>query len=66
MIASGFPVLIEKGSYMQEVSGRLSWMGHYNIVNGYDDEKQNGRCRILTIHRIIGSVMNCCSGVVVV
>lgn len=40
MIASGFPVLIEKGSYMQEVSGRLSWMGHYNIVTGYDDEKQ--------------------------
>ncbi len=40
MIASGFPVLIEKGSYMQEVSGRLSWMGHYNIITGYDDEKQ--------------------------
>ena len=28
LIASGFPVLIEKGAYMQEVSGRLSWMGH--------------------------------------
>ncbi|MHC1772321.1 MAG: C39 family peptidase [Flexilinea sp.] len=40
LIASGFPVLIEKGAYMQEVSGRLSWMGHYNVVTGYDDEKE--------------------------
>ncbi len=40
MISAGFPVLIEKGSYMQEVSGAYSWMGHYNVVSGYDDEKQ--------------------------
>ena len=25
---------------MQEVSGRYSWMGHYNVVTGYDDAAQ--------------------------
>ena len=25
---------------MQEVSGAYSWMGHYNIITGFDDEKQ--------------------------
>ncbi len=37
LIVKGFPVLIEKGSFMQEVSGKYSWMGHYNIITGYDD-----------------------------
>ncbi len=40
LISSGFPVLIEKGAFMQEVSGRLSWMGHYNVITGYDDTAQ--------------------------
>ncbi len=40
LIVNGYPVLIEKGAFMQEVSGKLSWMGHYNIVTGYDDAKQ--------------------------
>ena len=40
LIVHDYPVLIEKGSFMQEVSGRYSWMGHYNVVTGYDDEKQ--------------------------
>ena len=40
LIVHDYPVLIEKGSFMQEVSGRYSWMGHYNIVTGYDDETQ--------------------------
>lgn len=40
LIVAGFPVLIEKGAYMQEVNGRLSWMGHYNVVTGYDDAEQ--------------------------
>lgn len=40
LIVNGFPVLIEKGSYMAEVSGRLSWMGHYNVITGYDEEAQ--------------------------
>ena len=40
LINAGFPVLIEKGSLMQEVSGAYSWMGHYNVVTGYDDDRQ--------------------------
>lgn len=40
LIVADFPVLIEKGAYMQEVNGRLSWMGHYNVVTGYDDDKE--------------------------
>lgn len=37
-IANGFPVLIEKGTYILETTtNRMGWMGHYNFVNGYDD-----------------------------
>jgi hypothetical protein len=37
LVAAGFPVLIEKGAYMQDISGKVSWMGHYAVVSGYDD-----------------------------
>ncbi len=38
LIANGFAVLIEKGTYIHETStGRLSWMGHYNVITGYND-----------------------------
>ena len=40
LIVKDYPVVIEKGAFMQEVSGKLSWMGHYNVVTGFDDEKQ--------------------------
>ena len=40
LIIHDYPVLIEKGAFMQEVSGRYSWMGHYNVVTGYDDETE--------------------------
>lgn len=40
LIAAGFPILIEKGSFMQEVSGAYSWMGHYNVITGYNDATQ--------------------------
>jgi tetratricopeptide (TPR) repeat protein len=39
-IAAGFPVTIEKGVYFNDLSGVVSWMGHYEVFNGYDDEKQ--------------------------
>lgn len=39
-IASGFPVLIEKGVYFHDLSGVVSWMGHYQVVTGYDDATQ--------------------------
>jgi len=38
LIASGYPVLIEKGVYFYEtLTGREGWMGHYNVIKGYDD-----------------------------
>jgi hypothetical protein len=38
LISAGFPVVIEKGTYIKETStGKISWMGHYNYVIGYDD-----------------------------
>lgn len=40
LIAGGFPVLVEKGVYFRDISGIVSWMGHYEVLNGYDDEQQ--------------------------
>jgi tetratricopeptide (TPR) repeat protein len=39
LVAGGFPVLIEKGVYLVDLANRVSWMGHYNLVTGYDDVK---------------------------
>ena len=39
LIASGFPVLIEKGVYMSDYTGSISWMGHYQVLTGYDDSR---------------------------
>ncbi len=36
-IAAGFPVLVEKGF---EGSGFSGWMGHYEVLTGYDDVQQ--------------------------
>lgn len=41
-IAAGFPVLIERG-YLEEIA-EYGWMGHYNVITGYDQDKE-----ILTI-----------------
>jgi tetratricopeptide (TPR) repeat protein len=38
-IAAGFPVLIEKGYYERDYTGKITWMGHYLFVTGYDDAK---------------------------
>ena len=37
-IAAGFPVLIERG-YLEEIE-QYGWMGHYNVITGYDDNRQ--------------------------
>ena len=37
LIANGFPVVLEAGRYMVDLTGKLSWMGHYTFVTGYDD-----------------------------
>ncbi len=37
-IAAGFPVLIERG-YLEEIPEH-GWMGHYNVITAYDDERE--------------------------
>jgi hypothetical protein len=36
-LAAGFPVLIERAAYFHDLEGVVSWMGHYQVVTGYDD-----------------------------
>ncbi len=38
-LAAGFPVLVEKGTYLRDLQGVVSWMGHYEVITGYDDAK---------------------------
>jgi tetratricopeptide (TPR) repeat protein len=40
LIANQFPVVLEAGRYMVDLTGKLSWMGHYTFVTGYDDAEQ--------------------------
>jgi hypothetical protein len=37
LIAAGFPVLVEKGFEGDRFDG---WMGHYGLLNGYDEARQ--------------------------
>jgi tetratricopeptide (TPR) repeat protein len=37
LIAAGFPVVVEKGF---EGAGFDGWMGHYEVLTGYDDDRQ--------------------------
>jgi hypothetical protein len=37
LIAGGFPVLIEKGYYERDYTGKVGWLGHYLFTTGYDD-----------------------------
>jgi hypothetical protein len=40
MVAAGFPVLLEKGYYEYDYTGKLGWLGHYQFVNGYDNNQE--------------------------
>ena len=40
LVANQFPVILEAGRYMIDLTGKLSWMGHYTFVTGYDDKAQ--------------------------
>lgn len=40
LVASGFPVITEKGYYTYDLNGKYSWLGHYQFVTGYDDQKK--------------------------
>lgn len=39
LIAAGFPVLIEKGYYERDYTGKIDWLGHYLFTTGYDDAR---------------------------
>ena len=39
LLASGFPVIIEKGYYEADYTGKIDWLGHYLFTTGYDDTK---------------------------
>ncbi len=40
LVAGGFPVLVEKGAYLIDLTEKISWMGHYAVITGYDDSGQ--------------------------
>lgn len=40
LLAAGFPVVVEKGYSERDASGRISWLGHYLFVTGYDEASQ--------------------------
>jgi tetratricopeptide (TPR) repeat protein len=39
LVANGFPVLVEKGYYEADYTGKVAWLGHYLFVTGYDEQK---------------------------
>jgi tetratricopeptide (TPR) repeat protein len=40
LLSAGFPVLVEKGTFLTDLQNKLSWMGHYEVITGYDDARQ--------------------------
>jgi hypothetical protein len=36
-LAAGYPVLVEKGVRFRDLTGVVSWMGHYLVVTGFDE-----------------------------
>jgi hypothetical protein len=40
LLASGFPLIAEKGYYEADYKGKIGWLGHYQFVTGYDDSTQ--------------------------
>lgn len=38
-LAAGFPVVVEKGYYERDYTGKVGWMGHYQFVTGYDETR---------------------------
>jgi tetratricopeptide (TPR) repeat protein len=39
LVANGFPVILEKGTFLTDLAGEFSWMGHYQLVTGYDEAR---------------------------
>jgi hypothetical protein len=40
LIATGFPVVVEKGPQFRDITYHITWMGHYQLLNGYDDDQE--------------------------
>jgi len=38
LVAAGFPVVIEKGYYERDYTGKVGWLGHYAFTTGYDEK----------------------------
>ena len=39
LVANGFPVVIEKGYYERDYTGKVGWMGHYALTTGYNEKE---------------------------
>ena len=39
-LSEGFPVLIERGVYERDFHGVVTWMGHYQVLTGYNDQAE--------------------------
>ena len=39
LIAAGFPVVVEKGYYEPDYTGKIVWLGHYLFTTGYDENR---------------------------
>ena len=39
LIAAGFPVIVEKGPQFRDIHFHMTWMGHYQVFNGYNDRE---------------------------
>lgn len=37
LLAADFPFIAEKGYYEKDYAGKVAWLGHYQLVTGYDD-----------------------------
>ena len=51
LLSNDFPVLVEKGVFFLEtLTGKTTWMGHFNVVIGYDDATQE----VITMDSFVG------------
>ena len=39
LIAAGYPVMVEKGPLFRDIHYHMTWMGHYQVFNGYNDRE---------------------------
>ena len=39
LIAAGYPVVVEKGYYEADYTGKVDWLGHYLFTTGFDDNR---------------------------